>query len=232
MRFGRTVAVRRAWLGVGLRTAEYSGGETRAGAHINNVVPGGPAHLNGLQIDDVILEINGRAITNATEATRIIGRITPGTAVDFTIERNEQIRSVRFRMAERPGKDEVERSMSETSPIAGYSSSTPSPAPLPYRAPNASTGMSLVDLSSTFRQSIGMRFDQVGVYVEQVAPGSNAERRGIRSNMVILEADQEPIASVSAFNRKIEKARRAGQSDILLLMRLENGSENYVSLAL
>ncbi len=199
---------------------------------MNNVVPGGPAHLNGLQIDDVILQINGQAVSNATEATRIIGRIKPGTTVDFTIERNEQIQSLRFRMAERPGKDEVERSMTETSPSAGYSTPSPSPAPLPYRAPNASTGMSLVDLSSTFRQSIGMRYDQVGVYVEQVAPGSDAERHGIKSNMVILEADQEPVASVSAFNRKIDKARRAGQSDILLLMRLENGSENYVSLSL
>ena len=225
--------VRRAWLGVGLRTAEYSGGETGAGAHVNNVVPGGPAHLNGLQIDDIILQINGQSVANATEATRLIGRIKPGTAVDFTIERDEQIQSLRFRMAERPGKDEVERSMNETSPSAAYSTSpTPSPAPLPYRSPNAATGMSLVDLSSTFRQSIGMRYDQVGVYVEQVSPGSNAERRGIRSNMVILEADQEPVASVSAFNRKIEQARRAGQSDILLLMRLENGSENYVSLSL
>ena len=225
--------VRRGWLGAGLRTAVYSGGQTRAGAHVNNIVPGGPAHLAGLQVDDIILAINGKTVENAVDATRVIGRIKPGSSVQFLIERAEREQTLTFSMAERPGKEEVDRSMSQSSPAASVSAAPrTSPAPLPYPGNSASTGMSLVDLSSSFRRSIGMRYDQVGVYVESVTPGSSAAQRGIRSNMVILEAGQEPVASVSAFNRLINQARQSNQSDILLLIRQENGSENYVSLSL
>ncbi len=227
--------VRRGWLGVGLRTAEYSGGQSGSGAHINSVVPGSAAHLNGMQVDDVIQRINGQVIRNSVEATRLIGKIGPDTYVEFDIERNEQPISLRFKMAERPGKDAVERSMSGASTAAP--SYSPSPAPSPYAGtplpyPGASTGMSLVDLSSDFRRSIGMSYNQVGVYVESVTPGSAAAQKGIRGNMVLLEANQEPIASVNAFQRMLDKAKRAGQSDILLLVRQENGSENYISLSL
>ena len=93
-------------------------------------------------------------------------------------------------------------------------------------------GMSLVDLSSTFRKSIGMRADQVGVYVERVDAGSHAARKGVEGNMVLLEMDSQPISSVSAFRSMTAKAKQANAASIVLLVRTINGSENYVSVPL
>ena len=215
--------VRRGWLGVGLRTAEYDRGEGvyQSGATINNVVPGSPAQVYGLMVDDVILNINGEAVRDSIEATRVIGKLRPGDVATFTYERGEETFALDLSIAERPEKDVVEEATAGA--VSGEA-----PAPRPQES--VGSGLSLVDLSSSFRNSIGMRSDQVGVYVENVSPGSPAERKGFKPNMVILEADNEPMASVQAFKSKMEEAQRNGQSSLYLKVRLQNGSENFVSL--
>ncbi len=226
--------VRRGWLGAGLRTAEFSGGELRAGANINNVITGSPAHLAGLQVDDIILSINGKALENAVEATRIIGNLGPDAQVTMQIERNEVPMSVTLQMAERPNKDEVDRAMAGgtyTTPAEPSYQDTPL-APPSSMGSLGSSGLMLVDLSASFRQSIGMRYDQVGVYVEGVVPGSPAENIGIKANMVLMQIDQQPVASVREFRNKLRKAGQSGQNEVLLLVRLENGSENFAVLPL
>jgi len=58
--------VRRGYLGAGLRTATFEmenrPGIYKSGATINNVVAGSPAEAYGLQVDDIILNINGEAV--------------------------------------------------------------------------------------------------------------------------------------------------------------------------
>jgi len=227
--------VRRGWLGVGLREAQFSSGDRTGGANVNNVVVGSPAYAAGLQVDDIILKINGYPINNAVEATRIIGELGPDASVSMEIERMEQLMAVTVQMAERPSKDEVDQAMASGTYSAPAQSHNSAPA-VPLAPSGGSilggTGLMLVDLSASFRQSIGMSYDQVGVYVEGVVPGSPAENIGVKTNMVLLSIDQKPIASVSEFRGLLRKARQAGQNEVLLLVRLDNGSENYAVLPL
>ena len=227
--------VRRGYLGAGLRTAEFSGATSGGGAIVNNVVTGSPAHLYGLQTDDIILKINGQSVANSIEATRLIAKFRPNQQVNFLIERNESEQNINLKMAERPSKSDVERAQAGVG--GGTVSAAPSrPAPTAPSGPLArpsdmtATGLSLVDLSADFRRAIGMSHDQTGVYVEGVNPGSPASSQGIKSNMVLLEFDQQPISSVSDFRRKLGAAKQVNQSSALILLRLANGSENYVSL--
>jgi len=242
--------VRRGWLGVGLREAEFSHGRTSGGANVNNVITGSPAHLAGLQVDDIILKINGQTVLNATDATRLIGQLGPDQRVSVELERDEKPMTVTVQMAERPTKDEVDRAMAEgtysipndSAPNPGYQSGPSSPSygqatPAPAVPPGANTsmlvtGLSVVDLSSSFRQSIGMRHDQVGVYLEGVTPGSTAARAGLKANMVIMQVDQEDVPSKRHLSAKLAKAAENGQNEVLLLVRLENGTENYAVLPL
>ncbi len=227
--------VRRGWLGAGLRTAELSRGNAaspfNSGAIVNQLVAGSPAHKYGLQVDDIIMRINGTPVADSVEATRLIAKFKPGQQVQFEIERNETVQNVAVLVDERPAKEAVERAKSGASVAVGRPSAPNTHAPAPAPSSRAgSDGLSLVDLSSEFRRSIGMRADQVGVYVESVAQGSLAARHGIESNMVLLEADRKPIASVRSFRAMIEKAKQNNVSEILLLVRTISGNENYVSL--
>ena len=68
--------------------------------------------------------------------------------------------------------------------------------------------------------------------MDSVAPGSNAARKGIKSGMVILEANATPIASVHAFSEIVRKAQASGQRSLVVLIRTVNGSETITSISL
>ncbi|MDA8708541.1 trypsin-like peptidase domain-containing protein [Hellea sp.] len=176
----------RGYLGAGLRTATFElenrPGIYKSGATVNNVVPGSPAEIYGLQVDDIILNINGEAVRNSVEATRAIGALRPGDVAKMIYERDEQTYELEVSMGERPDKEQIERANAIAQGL---------PPPEPKRTGpkiNIDTGLQVLDLSSEFRNAIGMRPDQVGIYVESVTPGSGAEQGGFSTGMVILDA--------------------------------------------
>ena len=58
-----------------------------AGAVIVNVDPNGGAAAAGLQIGDVVVELDGKAVTSSTELTRMIRTYEPGDRVSMIVER-------------------------------------------------------------------------------------------------------------------------------------------------
>ena len=225
--------VRRGYLGVGLRTAEYSDG--RAGATVDSVVPGGPAQKGGLRIDDIILSVNGTAVSNSVEATRLIGDLSPGDTARFRVERDETEIDLSARLTRRPSKETLER---RAAGLPETSMSTPQANRLPTR-PNlgsvpyvslGNAGLSVVDLSSQFRQAIGMGYDEVGVYVESVLPGTMAERNGVERGMILMEFESEPIPSVEHFKYLLGKAKADNKRNGLLKVRRKDGRDSYISL--
>lgn len=216
--------VRRGWLGAGLRTAEFSKdiGVFKSGATINNVVAGSPADIYGLQIDDIILNINGQTIRDATEATRVIGKLRPNQKMDVMYERAEKPYKLTVMIGERPEKKALEKDKAAATPA-------PSPSEI---GRGSNLGWSLVDLSSEARSAMGMRYDQVGVYVETIVPGSPAANAGLQSNMVIMQADSRDIPSVPAFNHMIGQAKERGIREMILFVRTPTGSETFINLQL
>lgn len=57
------------------------------GVHITGIEPGGPAEQAGLKTNDVILALDGKAISGPKEAMDIIAETTPGQTVTFLILR-------------------------------------------------------------------------------------------------------------------------------------------------
>jgi len=220
--------VRRGWLGAGLRTAEFSkgGGVMKGGATINNVVPGSPADIYGLRIDDIILNINSKAVRNSTEATRVIGSLRPNQKMDVIYERDEKPYKLTVMIGERPDKDVVDQSVEQA--VAA----SPQGEPGTVVGGSVRHGMSLVDLSAEARSGLGMRYDQLGVYVESVAPGGQGALAGIVANAVLMQIDGRDIPSVPAFENMIFKAQEQGQTELIILLREPDGRENMVVLAI
>ncbi len=227
-------SVERGFLGVGLRSAEYTAESDpdfkSGGATINNIVSGGPAERYGLQMDDVILSVNGVATRNSTEATREIAKARPGDTVSFVVERFEQLQNVSVTVGERPGKSQLDRIAAGQT---GYAAPAPDRSPSVTRPNiNLDTGVQVVDLSSSFRDAIGMRPDQVGVYVESVDQSTLAPSAGFQAGMVLLEANGQEISDSSAFKTIILNAKAEQQGSLQVKARRRNGSETYLSLPL
>ena len=224
--------VRRGYLGAGLRTAEYSiegkPGFFKGGATVNDVLPGSPADIYGLQVDDIILDINGKVVKNSVEATRAIGGITPGEVAKFIYERDEKTYSLDVQIGERPEKYEIRKASAVSQGLP------PPPAPEDKSKPkvNIDTGIHVLDISAEFRSAIKMRSDQVGIYVEAVDPGSVAEQAGFKLGMVLMEADGIPIAEVAKWKSIILNAKAAQQDGIIVLVRHKDGREAMMVLPL
>lgn len=230
-RYGK---VNRGFLGTSLRDAlkDKGGAVFRQGASIESIGAGSPADSAGLRVEDIILRIDNTEIKNAVEATRTIAKLRAGQNARFFVERNDVLLdSIAVQIGNRPlEEDRLKFATGDNSQSTSANSVAAPPAPSAGSMYN--TGLSLVNLSSTFRDSIGMRRNQVGVYVDTVAPGSNAAIKGIKSGMVILEANSKAVASVSQFRQLVLAAKNSGQRSVVLLVRTINGSETYTSISL
>ena len=222
--------VRRGYFGAGLREAifemENRPGIFKSGATINNIIAGSPAEQYGMQVDDIILNINGKAVRNSVEATRAIGAMRPGDVARMIYERDEKTYQINISIAERPDKEQIERANAIAQGL---------PVPEPKRVGpkiNIDTGLQVLDLSSEFRSAIGMRPDQVGIYVESVTPGSGAEQGGFSTGMVILDADGTPMAEVGSLKSVVLNARLAQQDGLIMNVRLKDGRETFMVLPL
>lgn len=221
--------VRRGFLGAALRDAEFEiegqPGIFKAGALVNDVVPGSPAQQYGLQVDDILLRINDQAVRNAVEATRVIADMDPGDVVRFIYERDEKTYALNISIAERPDKHEV-------ATAKAISQGLPPPPPKePARGTiNIDTGLQVLDISSEFREAINMRSDQVGIYVESVTPGSQAEAAGFEMGMVLLEAENEPLAETDVLRTVVLNAKLDDEESITLRVRLKSGRETNMVL--
>ena len=224
--------VRRGYLGAGLRTAEYSidgrPGVFKGGATVNDILPGSPADIYGLQIDDIILDINGQVVKNSVEATRAVAAIQPGEVAKFIYERNETTYSLDVQIGERPEKYEIRKASAEVQGLP------PPPPPEDKSKPkvNIDTGIHVLDISAEFRSAINMRSDQVGVYVEAVDPGSAAEQAGFKLGMVLLEAGGEPITEVAKWKSIVLNTKEAQQDGLIVNVRLKDGRETFMVLPL
>ena len=224
--------VRRGYLGAGLRTAEYSidgrPGVFKGGATVNDILPGSPADIYGLQIDDIILDINGQVVKNSVEATRAVAAIQPGEVAKFIYERNETTYSLDVQIGERPEKYEIRKASAEVQGLP------PPPPPEDKSKPkvNIDTGIHVLDISAEFRSAINMRSDQVGVYVEAVDPGSVAEQAGFKLGMVLLEAGGEPITEVAKWKSIVLNTKEAQQDGLIVNVRLKDGRETFMVLPL
>jgi len=224
--------VRRGYLGAGLRTAEYSidgrPGVFKGGATVNDILPGSPADIYGLQIDDIILDINGQVVKNSVEATRAVAAIQPGEVAKFIYERNETTYSLDVQIGERPEKYEIRKASAEVQGLP------PPPPPEDKSKPkvNIDTGIHVLDISAEFRSAINMRSDQVGVYVEAVDPGSVAEQAGFKLGMVLLEAGGEQITEVAKWKSIVLNTKEAQQDGLIVNVRLKDGRETFMVLPL
>jgi S1-C subfamily serine protease len=206
---GRVV---RGWLGVVIQevTDELSpsfGVKEREGVLVADVMKGSPAEAGGLRQGDVIVEFGGETIKEVPELQRRVAVVTPGQSIAITVVRERARVAVRVTVGEMPADD---------------------PAAFDDAGEDAlGLGIEPVPPDQAERFGLGAA---AGVVVTSVAPGSPAERAGLRPGDAIIELDRQAITGVAAF-RKIVGALRPGQSVPLYVHRGgSGGGRQYLAL--
>jgi len=202
---GRVV---RGWLGVVIQEITPEIAETigvKEGILVSQIAAGSPAEKAGLKVGDIIVAIDGAKVREVRELQFRVMKTPPGTEVTLTILRGGKEQTIKAKVGEMPEKVSFGQPREQVGEL----------------------GLSLRDLSPEEVRRLGVK----GVFVEGVAPGSLAQRSGLRRGDIILAVNNEPVESPSQFNEKIEKAKSEQRTRVLLLIR-RGGNNLYVVLYL
>ena len=200
--------VSRGWLGVVIQEvsadlAESFGLDRPRGALIAEVLEDGPAAKSGLQVSDVILKFNGRAVENSSDLPRMVGMTKPGSKVPVEVWRKGKLQSLSVALGELPVETQV-----ASKDMKSYSRG----------------GLVLSALNAD--QLDELKLDH-GLLVEEAT--GDAVRSGIRVGDVILAVNNAEVSTVEAF-RKAIAAVPTGKSAAILIRRGDNSL--YVPLKL
>lgn len=200
----------RGWLGVVIQPitpelAKQFGLKGEKGALIGDVVEDGPAEKAGIQRGDVIIEYDGKEVSEPTALRNMVANTQPGKEVKIKIIREGKEKTLQVTIAELPAQMQK----------------------VPGRADNLLRGIVVQNLTPDLRKLLLIPKRITGVVVSDIEEGSPAE--GVLSvNDVIMEINRKKINNVKDFENIVSKIKP--DQDILLLI-FRNGSAIYVTLS-
>jgi serine protease Do len=95
-------SVQRGWMGVEVKDTLNGPEKSDNGTLVDGVYLRGPAQQAGLLPGDTLLEIDGKAVHNASEMRDIVAEIEPGRKVDVRIKRKEETKSLTITIGAMP----------------------------------------------------------------------------------------------------------------------------------
>jgi len=191
----------RGWLGVliqdvDLALAESFGLDKPTGALIAGVTADSPADAAGLENGDIIVNFNGKAVSNSGKLPPMVGSVGIGETVSVTVLRDEKELKLDVTIAEL----ESDRRKIKTSE---------------KRKDDARLGLVVGNLDAEKAKDLGVKR---GVLVNEVLPGSPASDAGLQAGDVLVSLNREAIASVEDFIR-IVKSLPSDKSFAVLVQR-------------
>lgn len=226
IKYGRT---RRGWIGVRIQTvseeiAQSLGLPKTEGALVASVTPKSPAAKAGLQAGDVILTFNGQSINAMRHLPRLVAESEIGQVAKITYWRAGKILAGSLTISEL-----------EDAEAKGLTGEKPDDAPPAQSRGKAvpEMGLRLGTLGAMERRNFGIPEATKGILVMDVDPNSEAAEKGIQPGDVILEVNQQKLATPDALLEMVAKAKKAGKSSLLLLLDMGGkGDVRFVALRL
>ncbi|MEM7082498.1 MAG: DegQ family serine endoprotease [Pseudomonadota bacterium] len=171
--------------------------ETDYGAIVRTIQPGSAAEKAGLQVEDVIVSVDGKAVKNPLELRNAIGLQREGKQVEIGYYRDGKLQKVAAVLGS--------ENRLQAASVDGAPSDTLHPGL------RGATFANLADSRSTS--------DADGVLVTEVDPNSPAARYGLESGDIVTRVNRKRVSSLDEF-----RERAASDAPILILNVLRGSS--------
>lgn len=213
--------VTRGWLGVTIQDispeiAAKFGLNTAEGALVSDVAKGGPASKAGIMRGDIILEVDGKRISDVANLRNIIAQSKIGSHVQIKI----------FRPSQTGGKEIVLTAVIMELQAENVEAIPGSLQP-PSLGDNALTGITVMEMNPAIAKQLGLDRDEKGVVVVKIEQGTSAEEAGIKKGDLIQEIDRNRVNNLDDFNKLVSRIK---PDDTVLLFINRSGRRFYVVL--
>ncbi len=207
------------WLGVQIQNVDENLAEglslkSAKGALIAKILADGPASKSDLKQQDVILQVNGKPVSNSRELARTIAALSPGTDAHLHIFRNGAERDVTVMLGEYPDTEKVA--------FTGGGND------------ENETGKEFEDLGLTLVPAPELPGSKAkeGVAVSSVDPSSKAADQGIKRGDIIVELNSKPVSTIEDVAAGVREAREKGKRVVLLQIRGRDRQSRFLALPL
>ncbi|MFA4892856.1 trypsin-like peptidase domain-containing protein [Brevundimonas sp.] len=211
-------SIARGYVGLTLQTFgpdDWEGlGQPRdfKGAYVASITPGAPADRAGVREGDLLVGVDGKPVSNGTEATRAVSGSRPGESIELNVIRDGRRRSINVRTGTRPSEAELDAQQA-----GGGGAVTPDTPPA-VRG-DVVEGMTVVPLTDTLRSRYGVPAETTGVLISGVERGTPAARTQIlQPGIVIVGAGTRKVQSPADLSAAVADAKRAGRPSLLLFL--------------
>ncbi|HYL61357.1 MAG TPA: DegQ family serine endoprotease [Candidatus Methylomirabilis sp.] len=195
--------VTRAYLGIYPQDvtpamAKAFGEKEMQGVVVGDVSPDSPAQAAGIERGDILLDVNGKPVTDSNQLRMSISMMHPGTSVDLKMLRNGNPRNVTVKLAEMPSQSAKNNSNDEGTTT------------------KALEGVEVATLNADMAQQLDLPPNTKGVVVTGIDPSSKMADSGLQKGDVIQQVNHQPVTNVSEFERAV---RNSGSNPLLLVNR-------------
>lgn len=167
--------------------------ENKHGALILMIEKDSPAEKGGLQVSDLILEVDGVKIKNSNELKNTIAGISPDKTVSITYERDKKIKTTKVKLVKMDGEKSV-GGKNESNPIEG---------------------LVLMELNDKTKYQLQLPRDLEGVLVSEVKDGSKAESMGFKEGDIIVQIEQKRITSLKDLTAALNEYKKTKKRIII-----------------
>jgi len=207
--------------------ADALGIPENSGELIQGVQPGEAAEKAGLKAGDVVVSVNGQAVTRDESLSYIVSNIAPGTRVPVEFIRDGERDRVTLTVGRRPSREEMEAQQ--------FNPDAEEPEPPQSEKESALIenvlGLRVREIDPIIARQLG-NADYEGLVILAVDSNADAARKGLSRGMVIETANYQPVLTQADLEAQIRAVREDGRDAILMRVNPRNQPSRIVAIRL
>jgi len=193
-----------------------------SGGALVSDVPLGPSKTAGIKLGDVIVEFNGKTITDNSQLIGLVTRTTPGTTVPVKVIRDKKAMSFNVKVEELDL--EAEQALLTGGGGGARGRATPREQPK-----DTGFGMTIEQITPETARALRLPQGRTGVVVSEVDPTSSAAQGGLRPGDIILSVNGTAASTVDEVGSLLDKVP-SGRAARLVVSTAGNGGERQERL--
>lgn len=207
--------IKRGYLGIRIKSidddimAKSYGLSKVEGVVVHDVVKGSPSEKAGLEVGDVVLELDGKVLKTSNELQTMVAKKKPGDNVDLVVWRDGKKINKKVRL------EELNQESENVGSASSNNDDTETAKPINFDK----LGFSIEPLTKEIKEAYNV---ESGAFISKVERNSKAGERGMTPQGVIVKADRQKINSPSDL-KKIINAKKSGET---ILMQIKYKDSN------